>query len=50
MLRILSSDLGSRCVKLSQASYRIADGDVEPGRNTDIDEAEARAKINEERW
>lgn len=46
MLRILSSDLGNRCVKLSQASYRIADGAVEPGRNTDRDEAGRRVKVD----
>ena len=45
ILRTLSSDLGNRCVKLSQASYRIADGAVEPGRKTDRDEAEKRAKL-----
>lgn len=36
---MLSSALGERVEKLSQASYRIADGDVEPGRNIDTEEA-----------
>jgi hypothetical protein len=31
-------------VKLSQASYRIAEGAVEPGRNIDIDEAASGAQ------
>jgi hypothetical protein len=44
ILRTLSSALGSRCVKLSQASYRIAEGAVEPGRNIDIDEAASGAQ------
>ena len=39
MLRMLSSALDERRVKLSQASNSIADGDVEPGRKTDIDDA-----------
>ena len=39
MLRMLSSALDERRVKLSQASNSIADGDVEPGRKTDIVDA-----------
>jgi hypothetical protein len=31
MLRILSSALGDRFEKFSHASYRVAEGDVEPG-------------------
>lgn len=38
MFRTLSSDFGSRCSKLSQASYKIADGAVDPGRNIDMDD------------
>ena len=40
MLRMLSSAFGDFFVKLSQASYRIAEGDVDPGLN--IDNVEAR--------
>ena len=39
MLRMLSSALGDRLEKFSYASKRIAEGDVEPGRKTDTDEA-----------
>lgn len=39
MLRILSSAFGDRREKFSQASYRIAEGEVDPGRNTETDEA-----------
>ena len=41
MVRMLSSALDERRVKPSQASNSIADGDVEPGRKTDIDDARA---------
>ena len=40
MLRIFSSALGERSLKFSQASNRIAEGDVEPGRKTDTLDAE----------
>lgn len=36
---MLSSALGDRFKNCSHASYKIADGDVEPGRKTDTDEA-----------
>jgi len=39
MLRILSSALGDLREKLSQASNKIAEGDVDPGRKMDKDEA-----------
>ena len=39
MLRILSSAFGERRSKLSQASKRIAEGEVDPGRNTDTEDA-----------
>jgi hypothetical protein len=40
MLRMLSSAFGDFFVKLSQASYRMAEGDVDPGLNIDNVEAE----------
>jgi hypothetical protein len=43
MLRIFSSALGDRCKKLSQAAKRMADDDVEPGRNTDTEDAASRS-------
>lgn len=42
ILRILSSALGERLVKLSQASKRIAEADVDPGRKIDTEDAIAR--------
>ena len=39
MLRMLSSAFGDRLEKSSQASYKIAEGAVEPGLNTDTEEA-----------
>ena len=39
MLRMLSSAFGDFFVKLSQASYRMAEGDVDPGLNIDNVEA-----------
>lgn len=36
---MFSSALGERCEKLSQASYKMADADVEPGRKIDADDA-----------
>lgn len=36
---MLSSALGERRVKFSQASYKIAEGEVDPGRNTETDDA-----------
>lgn len=41
MLRMLSSALGDRREKFSHASKRMAEGDVEPGRNTDTEDAGA---------
>lgn len=38
ILRILSSAFGDRLEKRSQASYRIADGELDPGLNTDTDD------------
>ena len=35
ILRMFSSALGDRLLKFSQASNRIAEGDVDPGRRTD---------------
>jgi len=43
MLRMLSSAFGDFFVKLSQASYRMAEGDVDPGLN--IDNVEAIKKM-----
>jgi len=42
MLRMFSSALGDRSKKLSQAAKRMADDDVEPGRNTDTEDAASR--------
>ena len=42
ILRILSSDFGDLLRKLSQASYRIAAGEVEPGRKIDKEDADER--------
>ena len=39
MLRILSSALGDLLVKLSQASKRMADGEVDPGLKIDKEDA-----------
>ena len=36
---MLSSALGDRLEKFSQASKRMADGEVDPGRKTDTDDA-----------
>ena len=44
MLRMLSSAFGDFFVKLSQASYRMAEGDVEPGLNIDSVEAKENAQ------
>ena len=44
MLRMFSSAFGDRRTKFSQASYSIADGDVEPGRNTDTEDAMMQMK------
>jgi hypothetical protein len=50
MLRMLSSAFGDFFVKLSQASYRIAEGDVDPGLNIDNVEAkENNQKMIQER-
>ena len=35
ILRMFSSALGERLLKLSHASNRIAEGEVDPGRRTD---------------
>ena len=43
MLRMLSSAFGDFLVKLSQASYRMAEGDVDPGLNI----ANVEAKQND---
>jgi hypothetical protein len=40
ILRMFSSALGDRLLKFSQASNRIAEGDVDPGRKTDTLDAE----------
>ena len=45
MLRMLSSALGDRCKKLSQAAKRMADDVVEPGRNMDTEDAASRMSI-----
>ncbi len=44
MLRILSSALGDFLVKLSQASYRMAEGEVEPG--VKIDEVDPEKAVS----
>lgn len=48
---MFSSAFGDRLLKFSQASYKIAAGDVEPGRKMDT-EAAARQKRAENagRW
>ncbi len=40
ILRMLSSALGDRREKFSHASNKMAEGDVEPGRKTDTEDAE----------
>ena len=41
MLLMLSSAFGDLREKFSQASNRMAEGDVEPGRKTETDDARA---------
>lgn len=42
MLRMLSSAFGDLREKFSQASYRIAEGEVDPGRNTETEDTESQ--------
>ena len=46
---MLSSALGDRLENCSQASYRIADADVEPGRKTETEDAIVQSDIVNER-
>jgi len=41
---MFSSALGERLLKLSQASNRIAEGDVDPGRKTDTLDADTTVR------
>ena len=50
ILRMLSSALGERLLKLSQASNRIADGDVDPGRKTDTLDAKTAISKASDLW
>ena len=49
MLRMFSSAFGDLLEKFSHASNRIAEGDVEPGRKTETDDASSRDEWRIER-